>query len=241
MPNLLNQLELEELSLVDRPANAEAMVSLFKRDSGKEDIDKMSYPKEVKDKMKPYMDKGMSEDEAYKKVMNDMKKCEEENEFLRKALTDNGFVIRADSVEKKAEEDFIEYNGEKITKSDDRYELVMKVKEAEAKELDTKIEKRVDSELPNWDKEVAKKLLKFDLDEKVLEALKAADAAFEAVMTEKGQADVDGDMKDPQKTFEKRQKELMEQKGLTKEAAFEELAKSKEGRELINKAFYEKG
>ena len=28
MPNLLKQLELDELSLVDRPANAQAMVSL---------------------------------------------------------------------------------------------------------------------------------------------------------------------------------------------------------------------
>jgi hypothetical protein len=33
MPNLLKQLELEELSLVDRPANAQAMVTLFKRDN----------------------------------------------------------------------------------------------------------------------------------------------------------------------------------------------------------------
>jgi len=33
VPNLLKQLELEELSLVDRPANAQAMVSLYKRDN----------------------------------------------------------------------------------------------------------------------------------------------------------------------------------------------------------------
>ena len=37
MPNLLKQLELEELSLVDRPANAQAMVSLFKRDNSDEE------------------------------------------------------------------------------------------------------------------------------------------------------------------------------------------------------------
>jgi len=47
-------------------------------------------------------------------------------------------------------------------------------------------------------------------------------------------------MSDPAKALEKRQKKLMEEKGLTKEAAMAELAKSKEGRELINKAYYEK-
>jgi hypothetical protein len=47
MANLLKQLELEELSLVDRPANAKAMVSLFKRDNSEEEqmtdnVEKMS-------------------------------------------------------------------------------------------------------------------------------------------------------------------------------------------------------
>jgi hypothetical protein len=37
MPNLLKQLELEELSLVDRPANASAKVALYKRDNSQED------------------------------------------------------------------------------------------------------------------------------------------------------------------------------------------------------------
>ena len=240
MPNLLNQLELEELSLVDRPANAEAMVSLFKRDSGEEDIDKMNYPKEMMDKMKPYMDKGMSEDEAYKKVMDDMKKFEEENERLRKALIDNGFVIKQDTIEKKAEEEFIDFQGEQVAKSDIPAPVLKALEEAEAKEREAQLEKRATEELPHWDQEVAKGILKFDLDDKILEALKAADAAFEAVMTEKGQSDVDGDMSDPAKALEKRQKELMEEKGLTKEAAMAELAKSKEGRELINKAYYEK-
>ena len=41
MPNLLKNLQLEELSLVDRPANAQAMVSLFKRDNSQKDIEKM--------------------------------------------------------------------------------------------------------------------------------------------------------------------------------------------------------
>ena len=42
MPNLLKNLHLEELSLVDRPANAQAMVSLFKRDNTDEETTKMN-------------------------------------------------------------------------------------------------------------------------------------------------------------------------------------------------------
>ena len=69
MPNLLKQLELDELSLVDRPANKQAMVSLYKRDNSEgetmeNEVEKMS--DDMKAKLKPYMYKGMSEDEAMK-------------------------------------------------------------------------------------------------------------------------------------------------------------------------------
>ena len=78
MPKLLKQLELEELSLVDRPANAKAMVSLFKRDNSNGDdmdyeVEKMD-PK-LKDKLKPYMDKGMSEEEAKKAYASKEVQC----------------------------------------------------------------------------------------------------------------------------------------------------------------------
>ena len=56
MPNLLKQLELEELSLVDRPANKQAMVSLYKRDNSngepmEHEFEKMSH--DMKEKLKP--------------------------------------------------------------------------------------------------------------------------------------------------------------------------------------------
>ena len=141
MANLLKQLELEELSLVDRPANAKAMVSLFKRDNSEEEqmtdnVEKMS--DDLKAKLKPYMDKGMTEEEAKKAYDEEMKKADEvaaeidemdllkaendalkiHNEDLRKALIDNGFVIKADSIEKKVEPEYIEYEGEQINKAD---------------------------------------------------------------------------------------------------------------------------
>ena len=76
MANLLKQLELDELSLVDRPANAQAMVSLFKRDNSDEEVNKMT--DEMKAKVKAYMEEnGVSEDEAMKACGADMKKSEE--------------------------------------------------------------------------------------------------------------------------------------------------------------------
>ena len=54
MANLLKYLMLDELSLVDRPANAQAMVSLFKRDTSQEEINKMT--DEMEAKVKAYME-----------------------------------------------------------------------------------------------------------------------------------------------------------------------------------------
>jgi hypothetical protein len=54
LPNLLKKLQLTELSLVDRPANAQAMVSLFKRDTSQEELIKMT--DEMEAKIKAYMD-----------------------------------------------------------------------------------------------------------------------------------------------------------------------------------------
>ena len=49
MATELLELHLEELSLVDRPANAEAMVTLFKRDdTQEEDITKMTEEQDAK-------------------------------------------------------------------------------------------------------------------------------------------------------------------------------------------------
>ena len=88
--NLLKQLELDELSLVDRPANASAKVALFKRDSEEEnmekaykmsdaemkEMDKMS--DDLKAKLRGMMDKGYTFPEAKKMMDEDMKKADEE-------------------------------------------------------------------------------------------------------------------------------------------------------------------
>lgn len=219
MANLLTQLELEELSLVDIPANPGAMVSLFKRDSGKEE--NMTKQVETVDKA-------------------DHDAVVAENERLREALVANEFVIKADSIEKKAPVETIDIDGEMINKADIPAPVLKALEEAKAEKEASALEKRADELLPHFDKEVAVALLKNDLDAKIIEALQAADAAFESVMTEKGDTDAEGDMKDPRSMLDAKVDELVLSKGFSKEKAFAELSKTKEGKALIAKA-YDKG
>lgn len=217
MANLLTQLELEELSLVDVPANPGAMVSLFKRDSGKED--------------------NMSDTKVETVAKADHDKVVAENERLRKALIENEFVITAEAIEKKVAVETIEVEGEMINKADIPAPVLKALEAASAEKEMTALEKRADEMLPHFDKEVAVSLLKNDLDEKIIEALKAADAAFEAVMTEKGDADAQGDLQDPKANLDASVQELAKSKGISKEKAFAEIAKTKDGAALIAKAY----
>src|SRR6056297_1481661 len=171
MPTLLENLMLEEVSLVDKGASIGAHVTLFKRDTSEGDnmseVTKMS--DDMKAKLKPYMDKGMSEEEAMKAYENDMKKADDsadeiaalkaENERLRKGLLDEGYVIKADAIEKKAPEEFIEYGGEQINKADVPAPILKALEEAEIEKADAALTKRAEAELPHFKTEVAKSLL----------------------------------------------------------------------------------
>lgn len=257
--NLLKQLELDELSLVDRPANASAKVALFKRDTEESDmtdkVEKMS--DDLKAKLKPYMDKGMNEEEAMKAYEMDMKKSDEEpvdlsldvleaevetlkadNENLRKALIENGFVIKADAIEKKEEVETIEVNGEMVVKSDIPAPVLKALEEAEVQKRQTELRKSAEAELPHFDIEVAMQLLDVVKgDEKVLEALKGADAAFAAAMDETGEKIVEADMLDPQSKLDKMVEAHAEQHGVNKYTAFDAISKTAEGKALIAKTY----
>ena len=260
--NLLKQLELDELSLVDRPANASAKVALFKRDTEESDmtneVEKMS--DDLKAKLKPYMDKGMNEEEAMKAYEMDMKKSDEEpvdlsldvleaevetlkaqNEDLRKALIENGFVIKADAIEKKEEVETIEVNGEMVVKSDIPAPVLKALEEAAVEKRQVELRKAAEAELPHFDIEVAMALLDvIKGEEKVLEALKGADAAFAAAMDEVGEKVVDADMLDPQSKLDKMVEAHVAEHGVNKYAAFDAISKTAEGKALIAKT-YEKG
>lgn len=257
--NLLKQLELDELSLVDRPANASAKVALFKRDTEESEmtneVEKMS--DDLKAKLKPYMDKGMNEEEAMKAYEMDMKKSDDvadvdeqdilqaeidtlklDNERLRKSLIENGFVIKAESVEKKEAEEMIEVEGVAVAKSDIPAPVLKALESAKVEKRQAELRKSAEAELPHFDVEVAMQLLDVVKgDEKVLEALKGADAAFAAAMDEVGEKAVDADMLDPQAKLDKMVEEHAAAHGVNKYAAFDAVAKTAEGKALIAKTY----
>ena len=283
MPNLLKNLHLEELSLVDRPANAQAMVSLFKRDNSEEEITKMN--EEMEAKVKAYMDdKGCGRGEAMKALGYDMEKADEavteevaekaapeveaveapevdvealkadfdrlsaENQHLRKGLIDNGYVIRADSIEKKAEEEMMDIDGEMVAKSDIPAPVLKALeaaavakREHEIEKADLELTKKAEEVLPHFETGAAKSLLKsFSEDDGIMETLKAADAAFAASMQEFGKSDVDGEFAPSADKLDALVKSYMDENQLKKSEyakAYAAVAKTDEGKALITKSY----
>ena len=270
MATELLELQLEELSLVDRPANAEAVVTLFKRDDTlEEDIDKMTDEQEAK--VKAYMDKNhCGKEEAMKALGYDVEKAADdadpileleaeiktlkadaekltqENERLRKGLIDEGYVIKAETIEKKAPEEFVEYEGEQINKADIPAPILKALEAAEIEKADIALTKKAEETLPHFSLEAAKGLLsavsKMDEVEMLMQALAAADTAFADKMEEFGKSGVDGDFASASDKVEHMVKSYMDENGLTKKdyaKAYAAVAKTEEGKSAIAKAYKE--
>lgn len=284
MPTLLKNLMLDELSLVDRPANAQAMVSLFKRDDSQEEVNKMT--DEMDAKVKAYMkEKGCGKEEAMKALGYDMEKADDaeeadlekaaeevteevtekadedqaaeeidvealkadvdtlkaENEFLRKGLIENGFIIKAEAIEKKAEVEMIEVEGEMVAKCDIPAPVLKALEAAAVEKADIELTKRAGEVLPHFDVNAAKSLVKsFGDDEAVMAALLAADKAFAAAMQEFGKSDVDGEFATAADKLDALVKGYMEDNQLKKSEyakAYAAVAKTDEGKALINKSY----
>ena len=278
MPNLLKKLQLTELSLVDRPANAQAMVSLFKRDTSEEELTKMT--DEMEAKVKAYMtDKGCGRAEAMKNFGYDMEKADEvteevaevdkaaeevagevnpleaevaalkaDNEMLRKGLIENGYVISAEAIEKKAEVEMLEVEGEMLVKSDIPAPVLKALeaadvakREHELEKADVQLTKRAGESLPHFDTDIAKSLVaKFYEDEAIMVALKAADAAFAASMQEFGKSDVDGEFATSSDKLDALVKSYMDENQMKKSEfakAYAQVAKTDQGKDLINKSY----
>ena len=272
MPSLLKNLQLEELSLVDRPANAQAMVSLFKRDNS-EEVEKMT--DEMEAKVKAYMmDKECGREEAMKALgynmekadvveeptevdalkaekaalSNDIETLKAENERLRKGLIEEGYVIKADVIEKKAPVEMMEIEGEMVAKADIPAPVLKALeaaevakKEHEIEKADIELTKNAEATLPHFDVAVAKALVKnFAEEEAIMEALKAADAAFAAAMQEFGKSDVDGEFATAADKLESLVKAYMDENNMKKSEyakAYAAVAKTDDGKSLINKSY----
>ena len=243
MTTELYNLELEEVSLVMAGDDPLAKVAIIKcRHDKEEEIHKMT--DEMKAKLKPYMDKGMDEEAAMKvyeeNMEKEIKKFQAENERLRKALLDEGYKITTEGVEKKAPEEMIEVEGEMVAKSAIPAPVLKALEVAEVAKRDAVLVEKAKSTLPNFDEAVAKSFMGLDLSEEMLAALVAADALFGKMTEEVGKTDAEGDMSDPKAQLDALVAKTATEKSLTKEAAFGEVAKTKEGKALINKAFYKK-
>lgn len=260
MATELLELQLEELSLVDRPANAEAMVTLFKRDDpNKEDIGKMTDDQNAK--VKAYMEKhNCGKAEAMKALGYEVEKSEEadateeltaevatlkaENERLRKGLIEEGYVISAEAIQKKAEVEYVEYEGEQINKADIPAPILKALETAAVEKADVELTKRAKEELPHFAEEAAKGLIsavsKMDEVDMLMEALAAADKAFADKMEEFGKSDVDGEFASASDKLENMVKAHMETENLTKKdyaKAYAAVAKTDEGKSLIAQVY----
>lgn len=258
MANLLEQLELDELSLVDRPANAQAMVSLFKRDNsnGEEmteeteksyETDKVECAECTTEKVcaecAPEMEKA-DEVEAVEEVnplAEEVERLKAENQHLRKGLIDNGYVIRAESIEKKAPEEFVEYDGESINKADIPAVILKALEAAEVAKADAELTAKAEAALPNFDVAAAKELVKsFEANEEIMGVLKAADTAFGASMEEVGKSDVDGEFTTAADKLDALVKSHMDTNSMKKSdyaKAYAAVAKTDEGKALITKSY----
>ena len=263
MPTLLKNLMLEELSLVDRPANAQAMVSLFKRDDSQEDVNMTEEVQEVAveevltEKSEEIVEEAVAEEITEKSEVEeevavedtsevdtlkaDVEALKLENERLRKGLIENGFVIKAEAIEKKAEVEMIEVAGEMVVKSDIPAPVLKALEAAAVEKADIELTKRAGEVLPHFDLNAAKSLVKsFGDDEAIMAALLAADKAFEAAMQEFGKSDVDGEFATAADKLDALVKSYMEDKQLKKSEyakAYAAVAKTDEGKALINKSY----
>lgn len=222
MPIKLTDLELEEVSLVDVGDDPCAKVAIFKRKDSEE---------------------GIMNEEEIKALNEQVETLKAENERLRKALIDNEFVIRADSIEKKAPEEFIEIEGEMVAKSAIPETLFVKFQEMQKAAEVSALEKRAKDELPNLKgTDLEKGLLLKAVDgleskESLLEMLKAADNLFAKMTEEVGKEGNQGDMLSAQEKLDQMVKGIQKEKNCSYAKAYQEAAKTKEGKALIQATY----
>jgi hypothetical protein len=234
VPNLLKQLELEELSLVDRPANAQAMVSLYKRDNSNGEHMEQKIEKVSEETTK-------AEAPEVNPLEAEVETLKAENERLTKSLEEAGYIVKSDVIEKKVEPEYVEYEGEQINKADIPAPILKALENAEIEKADIELTKRAEELLPHFNVAVAKPLVKsFAEDEAIMEALKAADKTFSESMKEFGKSDADGEFATSSDKLDALVKSYMSENEMKKgdyAKAYAIVAKTDEGKALINKSY----
>ena len=177
MPRKLKNIILDEVSLVNRGADPNAHVTIFKRADMTED--------EMQMKMREYMDKGYSKEEAKAMCMDETKKgaemdpqelaekleamegqvtdltkraesAEAKTAELEKAADEAGFDVAEGKLAKRADPEYIEVAGERVEKSAVPAVILKALQDqaealavSKAKEQETELAKRGEEFLPH--------------------------------------------------------------------------------------------
>lgn len=243
-------LELDEVSAVDTPANQLSLMALWKRASKPQGDDIMNIEELTK-----RLEDTESQVETLTKAADAAKKAAEARmEALTKALGDVGVTVAEKDgafsveVEKAAEPEYIEVDGEKVLKSSVPAPLLKQLQKqaADIKALQDKdarvtLSKRAEKEFPHLGgtpeqkAELVKMLdnLEGDAKSALEKSLKAADAAVAKMFDEVGNAS--NEPSDVQKELDAMVSKYAEEKSVSKSVAFAEVTKSGKGRELLVK------
>lgn len=167
----------------------------------------------------------------------------EQNEALRGAVISEGYKITANGIEKAQEApetEYMEVGGESVDVATIPGPVLKQLKADAEKQADADLTARASAELPNFAEGVAKDLLKADLSEETLKALKAADSVFSKSMEEVGDSEAEGNLEDPKTAMDAKIAEIAKEKNMSPEKAYAEFAKTSEGKKMIQSAYYDK-
>ena len=237
--NELLDLQLDEVSLVDSPANKSATVALFKRDTTmtdetkKEELEKAKSHNpatEVETPEEDATDTMTEEEEAKKPLAKSAREVELEAEVerLTKALEAKEEVTKADEL--------IDFSGEMVAKSAIPAPVLKKLEEVQKAQEVAELHKRAEADLPNFKGTVEQrgKLLKsIGGDADLLALLRAADAAFAGLYQEVGKTDVDAGLLTADQKLDQLVKSHQEEKKVDFYKAYAAVIKTAEGKDLL--------
>jgi hypothetical protein len=242
MPSLLKNLELEELSLVDKPANPLAMAPLFKRDNSNGDPMPQEIKKTEEAEVVAPVEIDTTEVDTLKAEIETLKAS---NEELRKSFLDEGYKITTEGVVKMAPVEYLEIEGEKINKAEIPAPILKRLEEAEVEKAENIITKRCQETLPNVAEANARILLKAldgldeDAAKSFAEFLKSTDSLIEGLTEEVGKSAAQGDMQDPNDQLNALAKAHAAENEISFAKAYAAVVKTDEGKALT-KAIYKK-
>jgi len=243
--NELLDLQLDEVSLVDSPANKSATVALFKRDMNmakakEEDVEKgvcitieVKSPEEEMADMQMEAQQDQAEDVAAvgkSEELTEVETLKAEVERLSKALEE------AVQEEVAKAEEMIDFAGEMVAKSAIPEPVLKKLEEVQKAQEAQDLRKRAEEELPNFagTADQRGKLLKsIGNDADLMSLLKSADAAFAGLFQEVGKTDVDAGLLSADQKLDELVKNRQADKKEDFYKAYAAVIKTAEGKDLL--------